>query len=513
MARKNINLQTLKSTAPAALVGVDTDSQTAAGYRYTPAGVAAMVGLVRKTFDPARYGADPDGVVASDAAFAAAKNAAIAAGGHFCPTPGTYLLNSQWVIDCDGQFRDLMIDMHGVTLKAGAGLAAKAVLIKDTPWMPNKVFFRGCSFDHRGHATVRGAIRLEQASNARITDCTVLVMNPHAEYDGIEIAASTPGAIDTNSFWVRVAHNSFRVESGASSLARSCVRLVGNTNAAKIVDNQFTMATASVLMESDGVIGSLANAVIVTENDFETNGSTAIGVKVVGVPGDYWPTGLRVFDNRVESMWKFVQYIQSAAGAVSDPSMPLSLRDNYLVPSVTTYFDNPNGARYSSDERTISAIGGQANRLEYGSDLDFRVANGGWTRVGNASGNAAYNGGGLRVGASQFIYADAAGALRAYNWGSPPTAENDGYRLTPFVAFVDITGANTSAAIAFATERNTTFAIHMTAEVASGAPAVGSRNPYITNKTTTGATINLDAAPGVGNTVRIWYSINRNQLT
>lgn len=74
---------------------------------------------------------------------------------------------------------------------------------------------------------------------------------------------------------------------------------------------------------------------------------------------------------------------------------------------------------------------------------------------------------------------------------------------------VTISDANTTAAVSFATaETDTSFFVIVSATVSAGTPAAGSTRCYVTNQATSGFTINLEAAPGAGNSVRVsWFII------
>lgn len=74
---------------------------------------------------------------------------------------------------------------------------------------------------------------------------------------------------------------------------------------------------------------------------------------------------------------------------------------------------------------------------------------------------------------------------------------------------VTISDANTTAAVSFAiAEANTAFFVIASATVSAGTPAAGSTRCYVTNQATSGFTINLEVAPGAGNSVRVsWFII------
>ena len=79
--------------------------------------------------------------------------------------------------------------------------------------------------------------------------------------------------------------------------------------------------------------------------------------------------------------------------------------------------------------------------------------------------------------------------------------------------FVDITGAATTTAVVTFTVNEPDAAYFVTGLVTgklAGTPASGSYRAHLsTFPTTTGFTIELEAAPGAGNTVRVWWAIER----
>lgn len=76
--------------------------------------------------------------------------------------------------------------------------------------------------------------------------------------------------------------------------------------------------------------------------------------------------------------------------------------------------------------------------------------------------------------------------------------------------YVDISDANTTATVVMNTntrEENDLYLIQLTAESKTGTPTMSA--PYVTSKGTTSFQITLPSAPGVGNTVRVYYHLSR----
>ena len=79
-----------------------------------------------------------------------------------------------------------------------------------------------------------------------------------------------------------------------------------------------------------------------------------------------------------------------------------------------------------------------------------------------------------------------------------------------FTGYVDIAGAATTSAVTLTTEPDAAYHVLTNVSKVGGTPTAGSYNSHLsTFPTTTGFTIELDAAPGVGNTVRVWWMIVR----
>jgi len=76
--------------------------------------------------------------------------------------------------------------------------------------------------------------------------------------------------------------------------------------------------------------------------------------------------------------------------------------------------------------------------------------------------------------------------------------------------YVDITGTATTAAVTFSTaETDAAYGAFFGVLHTAGTPASGSEAVYMTARATSGFTINLRAAPGTGNTVRVHWMIMR----
>lgn len=80
-----------------------------------------------------------------------------------------------------------------------------------------------------------------------------------------------------------------------------------------------------------------------------------------------------------------------------------------------------------------------------------------------------------------------------------------------FVGTVTISGTNTSSAVTLPVVQATaSYQVLITPQTSTGTPAAGSNRPLsISSQTTTGFTLNIEVAPGVGNSVTFAWGIMR----
>jgi hypothetical protein len=80
-----------------------------------------------------------------------------------------------------------------------------------------------------------------------------------------------------------------------------------------------------------------------------------------------------------------------------------------------------------------------------------------------------------------------------------------------FAGYVDISGANTGAQVSFPSpEPDAYLAVQLTASVIGGSPPVGALRPSLSSlPLVTGFPIQLEAAPGAGNSVRVYWMVIR----
>jgi len=368
-------------------------------------------------------GADSTGVTDSYAAFEAAWNAVKTTGGVIYIPPGDYLLNSQWVCEISS-FKNIKITGFGATLLAGPSVTGHAIKIYKS-YNQTILDIEGLNFNHINNTTVGGCFLLSGAHCVHITSCNVEFFATKAGYSFALFESSVSGDPTYQCFWCSIEKCNTRTRSG-SSPADYGIILSGAANATKIKQNQFTALNTAIYIKTDGLVASsygLANAVIISENDFEDISSTAITVQ--GQSGYYGITGLRVMSNRVEICPTFFAYVTDSTANLQ-ASMPPFLMANYCTTgSVTTWVYNPTNYYITTLEAMTPGFGPTVSNTFYmnaGIDFVFPTSYGVTTR--NASGSATYNVGFLTQGA--YRYWTNPGDGKFYVKAGTPTSATDG---------------------------------------------------------------------------------------
>lgn len=112
----------------------------------------------------------------------------------------------------------------------------------------------------------------------------------------------------------------------------------------------------------------------------------------------------------------------------------------------------------------------------------------------------------LNIGSTVDITSD----IKSIRLGFLKGLSSTGTLANNITGFVDITGAATSAAVTFSPdETDTAYNVLFGVWQVAGTPASGSEAVYMTSRSTTGFTINVRTAPGVGNTVRVFWLLVR----
>jgi hypothetical protein len=413
-------------------IAVLTDfSSTASGkgaslVGYLPAGTGASTtrtvqAKLRETVSVLDFGADNTGATDSYAAFAAAWAAIKSTGGSIFIPSGTYLLNTQWLIDVDQALpHNYEIIGYGAELKAGAAVTGHAIQVYKG-YNNFGVKIEGLHFNHRNNSTVNGCIQAQGATYLRVVKCSMEAHNTKATYAAIELGPYTAGNDNTNSFWTLIDGFTTRQRSGGDGTNSPMgVRLKGVANATKIMNCSFSSVVDAIRFDTDGVGASLANGVVILHNDFE-DVTNAITVNTAA-PCSAMPTGLRVAFNRVETTTTFFNI---TGAAVTNASYPPIVENNYCtVGSVTNYLVNPNNQYVFTYEPSYFGVGA---RNVLGGPTDFRIIADGAGKnvvIGDLSTSSNYSGGHLVIGAYHFWVEAATSKFRIKN--GAPTSDSDG---------------------------------------------------------------------------------------
>jgi len=367
-------------------------------------------------------GADPTGVSDSSAAFAAAWSDVKTAGGTLWIPPGNYLLNSQWVCDVVSS-KNIRISGYGATLFAGAAVVDFAIKVIGS-FNLTILDIEGLAFNHINNTTVNGCFNLLGAHCCHIKSCSVEFNNTRTGYMFARLESSTPGDDDTNCFWCSIENCTTRTRSGSFS-ADYGVGLIGSANATKIKANQFSSVNVGVYIvhEATSSAYALPNGCVISENDFESIADTAISV--VGKPGYYGITGLRVMSNRVETCPTFFSY-QTGGAANLQASMPPFLMANYCTTgSVTTWVFNPTSYLVTTLEAMTPGFGPTvSNTFNMNAGIDFVFNTNYGLKTRNQGGNSNFDVGFLNQGAYRYWTNPADGKF--YVKAGVPTSATDG---------------------------------------------------------------------------------------
>ena len=419
----------------------------------------------------------------SSAAFAAAW-AAVKTKGRTIEIPaGSYLHNSQWLIDIDQSLpHNYEITGYGATLFAGAANTGFAVKVFKG-YNNFGLTIRGLQFNHRDNTTVSGCIQAVQTTNLRIEKCVVEMHNTKAGYAALEIGPTTPGDGDTNSFWTLVDGFTTRQRSGGDgTTAAMGIRLKGVANATKIVNCQLGAVVDAIRFDTDGVATVLANGVNILHNDFE-GVTNAITINTAA-PCTAFLTGLHIAFNRVESTTTFLNV---TGAAVTDSGYPPVVRDNYCtVGSVTNYLVNPNSQYFFTSESSYFGVG---PRNFVGATSDYTIITEGSGHnlvVSNLSGGSTWDAGHLKFGAYH-LWVDAATSLPFMKLnGVAPTSAQDGSMCGVLRGSATFAAATSVVVTTGYTMASAAYSVTIDANT--------NRTFWVTGKTTTQFTINAAAS-------------------
>jgi hypothetical protein len=331
----------------------------------------------------------------NSAAFAAAWEALQArGGGDLIVPPGSYLLGSTWAVA-----RDLVLPFNFRILGYGARLYAttdvETLIEFSVSYNEFRSSFEGFEIDMRGNEDCTLVLSCLGVHNHVIRDITVEFYHAvKTEFTFIQMETVQPGAsADTyNCFWNTVEHCSIRKRSGAEAgEATNWLRMIGACNATKIRYNQIQQCEVGILMEFEptGSTSALPNGVIVEGNDFET--ISDIGVKIVPDAGELMITGLRLINNRVEVVDKFLVIDTGGAAPTQHSTPPLLMGNYYTTGSVTTVVTNTHATAVSVFDTKYPGFGpAEENVMYLGAGHAFVFTTGGVLWLKNTSGTASH---------------------------------------------------------------------------------------------------------------------------
>lgn len=401
----------------------------------SPAEIAAGVTPSAWQYDEGdvrRYGGVFDGVTDDAAAWQSAFTVIMYHGGIAWAPPRPTLVNSPLSLSLLNAYPNnkpgnWKVQAYGTEMLAGPGIApigaqsGYIITAKQSGSAYTQSSFEGMLFNTAGNTVVQGCIDVQFGAHLVFDKVAFAMGGQRAGWAGFRIGPSTPGSDNTNSFWTRITNATFGLVSGARP--SSGVLLLGAANATVIDHCQFANLVRGISMQTDGVGVSTANALVVDSNAFE---GVNIGYEFLGreaAAGGFFPVGLRIVNNRGESMDTFVSInILGSVGAANNHSTPPILRDNYLTAgSVTTRLNNPFGAivqdfdvsYYGPVTDTNSTINGNAN-LRMNGNLD----------IANYNGDTGYGGGHFVMGGYHFWVNPATGKLMTK--AGVPTSNTDG---------------------------------------------------------------------------------------
>ena len=362
-------------------------------------------------------------------------------GGRGIVPEGIYYLGSPVTLDgADGSlantnYANIEIFGYGAILNNTSVNASATFRIEDN-FTPRVISICGFTFNHEFNSTINQAIRLLRASCVHIKDCTFRAINTNAGYTAINMVASTPGNGDTHGFWNRIENCVFRPLSGGneSTWPRSAVRLAGQANDTHMIGCSVSGFTYGIELLNDGIGNVLANNVVVERNAFEGMVSS---IRIVASPGDtmyqgqggYWPTGLRVLNNRFEDVRQSGVSMECTVLNPTTPPLnhafPPHFENNWSAGNVPTWIYNPYNAYYTN-----------LNPSHYGDMTDQRETIGGsktfitgWAQnrniiIKNQGETSEYHSGHLVLGNQHLWYSTPQGAWMTKTGN--PTSDTDG---------------------------------------------------------------------------------------
>lgn len=368
--------------------------------------------------DARALGAKVDNTTDDSAALQAFLTAAATTGEGVIP-PGNYYVNSALTL-AGAQQRNVRIQAHGAVIRSGTAVTGSLLTI-NSGFSPYQVVIEGLTINHLGNANAGAGIEIKQGRNVTLREVTFAVHTTKAGYAAVKLSPLTVGDANTQSFWTVIERCTFRPESGSPPMPDYCIQVQGAANALTVRDCNFSTGTKVIALQTDGVEESLANGCLIEGNWFE-GVTTAISIEAKATTG-YWPVGLRIIGNRVESTTTFVSMTTGGAAA-NNHSQPPVLMANYLVAgSVTNYLVNALSAYVQALDYAYYGPVTDVVEMMNGSRRMKFVNSGNNLVLSNASGNTGYDGAHLVLG-SFHLWVATTGKLYLKN--GVPTTDTDG---------------------------------------------------------------------------------------
>jgi len=316
-----------------------------------PAGIAGdPVIAVDGYYNPkdSTYGAIGSGSVNDAPALNAVFTAAAATGGIVIIPPGTYRCDSQVTITMAGPNIKLAIFAYGVEITTTGAIAGLKIV---TTASNVGVAINGLEVNHRGNSTATFGFDLEDASNCTLFDCYVEAHDTGSGYAAFHIDTADPAVVDTNSLWNTLDRCMVRIRSGGDGTYPDYGLLIeGNCNATRVINCEFVACTTCICITYKGAVVTLANAVLIMGNTFETFG---VAIHIKGLATSTL-VGTRIIGNRAENGFGGTDAFLYITGTTAGAVVPPYLSGNMLISDVNNYIVNPNNVDVNSLDISIT---------------------------------------------------------------------------------------------------------------------------------------------------------------
>ncbi len=480
------------------------------------------------------YGATGDGSTDDTAAIQSAIDAVPSrtntGGGVLFFPPGDYKTTSTLTIT--GNARQLQVMGFGASLRPTGNFFA--ITISDVGSTVTQTSISGLTIWTRADASTKGGIVIQKSWNVRIKECTFVADGASSNFEGcIVIQNSDSADNDTGSFWTTIEDVWIRqLSGGTDSDIPYGIVMQGSSNATTIRGGGISgCETGIIIRPQSPATAQTMNAILIDGVALEGN---TYGITLTGQGGDGGGgSGLRIVNCRAETMTTFFRILNRTIAF----AIPPFLAGNYLVSSVTNYIERP------ADTTTI-----RLNSLDFGATPAVFVPE-------MTQGLTIQQQGGSNNPLTLNLSGNTSRGFMMYSYDpSTPTTLDQVFKLVtrrigtapshthyvemgsalsgiPRVSQIGVRGISatatlchnlrgsvtisdnaTSASVSFAAdqqETDATYFVTATVNTSAGTPASGSTRVYISARATSGFTVNLEAAPGSGNSVTVAWILMR----